>query len=97
MFKYARDRNSVFEVFNVGSSDWITVREIADIMVGEMGLEGVEYRFRPATEDGRGWPGDVKFMLLDVSRLLSTGWRPRYDSAGAVRLTVRGLLQGYDR
>ncbi|MEB3755328.1 MAG: NAD-dependent epimerase/dehydratase family protein [Desulfurococcales archaeon] len=97
LFDYVRDRNGVFEVFNVGSSDWITVREIADIVVGEMGLEGVEYRFRPATSDGRGWPGDVKFMLLDVPRLLSTGWRPRYDSAGAVRLTVRGLLQSYDR
>ncbi len=82
-----------FEVFNVGNRDWITVREIADIVVEEMGLENVEYVYKPATSDGRGWPGDVKFMLLDISRIESTGWRPRYSSREAVRLTARAVLE----
>ena len=39
-------------------------KEIADIVVEEMGLKNVEYVYRPF-EDGRGWPGDVKMMLLN--------------------------------
>ena len=34
-----------------------------------MGLGKVSYVFRLGTEDGRGWPGNVKFMLLDISKL----------------------------
>jgi len=81
-----------YEVYNIGSEDWIEVREIARIVAEEMGLTSVEYRYVPVTPDGRGWPGDVKFMLLDISRLKSTGWRPKWGSREAVRLTVRQLL-----
>ncbi len=77
---------------NVGNDDWITVRKIADIVVEEMGLKGVEYVFKPGTPDGRGWVGDVKFMLLDNSRLKALGWRPKLTSEEAVRSTVRELL-----
>ena len=81
-----------YKVFNVGSRDWVTVREIADIVVEEMGLSRVEYIYKPATPDGRGWPGDVKQMLLDTGRLESTGWKPRWNSRQAVRRTVQQLL-----
>ena len=72
--------------------DWITVKEIADIIVREMGLESVRYIFKPATSDGRGWLGDVKFMLLDITKLKSTGWRPRYNSREAVIKTLKELF-----
>lgn len=45
----------------------VSVKEIADVVVEEMGLKNVEYVYRPS-EDGRGWPGDVKTMLLDISK-----------------------------
>ncbi len=81
-------------VYNVGNTDYITVREIADIVVEEMGLEGVEYTYSPGTSDGRGWPGDVKVMLLDISRITGeTGWRPRMGSREAVRLTAAKLVE----
>ncbi len=88
------DGDKDYDVYNVGSEDWITVREIADIIVEEMGLENVEYVFKPATPDGRGWPGDVKLMLLDISKLKATGWKPKYGSKEAVRKTVKQLLGG---
>ncbi len=86
-----------YDVFNVGNEDWISVIEIADIVVEEMGLKDVKYVFKPGTPDGRGWPGDVKFMLLDISKLKSTGWRPRWGSRDAVRLTVRQILNNAPR
>ncbi|MCD6428348.1 MAG: GDP-mannose 4,6-dehydratase [Desulfurococcales archaeon] len=82
-----------YAIFNVGNDDWITVNEIAKIVVEEMELSNVRFTYVRATEDGRGWKGDVKFMLLDNSKLKSLGWRPRYSSAEAIRYTVKALLK----
>lgn len=80
-----------FHVYNVGNEDWITVKDIADIVVEEMGLKNVQYVFKLTTPDGRGWPGDVKLMLLDISKLKNLGWKPTLSSAEAVRKTVRDI------
>ena len=80
------------DVFNVGSEDWLNVIEIANIVVEAMGLPEVKYTFRPMTPDGRGWPGDVKLMLLDISKLRATGWKPSMGSREAVKKTVEELL-----
>ena len=81
------------EAFNVGSEGWTGVIDVADIVVEEMGLPDVRYVFRPMTPDGRGWPGDVKLMLLDVSKLRALGWRPTMNSDEAVREAARALLR----
>jgi UDP-glucose 4-epimerase len=82
-----------FEIYNVGSMDQLTVKEIADIVVSRMGLSGVMYVYKPVTADGRGWPGDVKVMLLDTSKLtFKTGWKPIYDSRRSVEETVKSIL-----
>ena len=81
-----------YDVFNVGSEDWTSVMEIADIIVRAMGLSDVKYKFRPMTPDGRGWPGDVKLMLLDISKLKKMGWRPSMRSREAVERAVKELL-----
>lgn len=87
--------NKGFHVYNVGNEDWVTVKEIADIVVEEMGLKNVRYVFKPATPDGRGWPGDVKLMLLDIAKIKSLGWRPLISSAEAVRRTARAIIRGF--
>jgi len=85
--------NIPYEVFNVGSEDQVNVKEIANIITKEIGLKDVEYIFKPATDDGRGWLGDVKIMLLDITKIKSrTGWKPRHDSSQAVRKTVKEIL-----
>ena len=89
--KFKEDRKE-YDIYNVGNYDWITVKEIAGIVAEEMRLGSVSYVFKPGTRDGRGWPGDVKFMLLDISKLKSTGWRPRWSSKEAVRKTVKQIL-----
>lgn len=81
-----------FEVFNVGSVDQVDVLTIARIVAEEMGLENVKFRLTGGVNGGRGWVGDVKDMLLDVSRLMSLGWKPKYNSVESVRLTVKEML-----
>jgi UDP-glucose 4-epimerase len=82
-----------YHVYNIGNEDWVTVKEIADIVVEELGLKNVQYVFKPATLDGRGWPGDVKLMLLDINKIKNIGWRPTLSSAEAIKMTVRNILR----
>jgi UDP-glucose 4-epimerase len=82
------------EILNIGSEDRVDVMTIARIVIEKMGLNGVEIRLTGGVEGGRGWKGDVKLMQLDMSKLRSLGWRPRLNSAEAVRRTARALVQG---
>ena len=84
---HAHDR---VNIFNIGSEDGIDVKTIADIIVAEMGLSGVEYHF---TGGERGWVGDVPRMQLAVDRLRSFGWTPRVGSHESVRQAVRAMLK----
>ncbi len=84
---------SGYEVYNVGSDDWVTVSEIADMVVESMGLGSVEKVFTGGVENGRGWIGDVKLMNLDISRIKATGWRPRHTSREAVKLCIEARLR----
>lgn len=80
------------EVYNVGSDDDIDVKRIADIVVQEMGLAGVAYKFTGGIDGGRGWKGDVKYMRLELGKLKSLGWKPKYGSEMSVRLACRSLV-----
>ena len=83
---------SQVETFNIGSEDQIDVKTIAKIVAQEMGLEDVRLRFTGGVNGGRGWVGDVKNMLLDISKIKSRGWMPKHNSEESVRLAVRAAL-----
>lgn len=80
-----------YEVYNVATENWITVKQVADIVVDALGLSNVKYIFKP-TLRGVGWPGDVKEIALDIGKLKALGFKPKYDSIGAVKLTANALL-----
>lgn len=82
-------------VLNIGSEDYVDVTTIARIVIEEMKLSNVELKFTGGVQ-GRGWPGDVKEMLLDASRIRSLGWRPQHDSGESVRLAARAILAETD-
>lgn len=71
-------------LYNIGSEDRATVKEIADEVVDVLGLKDVAYRWTGGVDGGRGWKGDVKEMLLSVEKLRALGWRPRYTSLEAI-------------
>lgn len=81
------------EVYNVGSADQIEVGRIAEIVAEEMGLENVKFMFTGGVDGGRGWFGDVKYMHLCINKLLTTGWKPKYNSEQAVRLATKEALR----
>lgn len=90
MFTATPDPGTGLRVFNVGTGDSLTVRQIADLVVEEMGLEDVQYVF---TGGSRGWRGDVPVVHFDDARIRSLGWSPEYSSEQAIRLSIRHNLQ----
>ena len=84
--------DSKYTVLNIGNDDVASSLEIARIVAGEMRLEGVLIEPTGGVDGGRGWPGDVKTMLLSIGKLRALGWAPRYSSSEAVRLAARSLL-----
>jgi UDP-glucose 4-epimerase len=83
----------IVNIFNVGSQDRVDVYTIANVVINEMGLSNVQIRTTGGVDGGRGWKGDVKTMALDISRLRSLGFNPKYNSLEAVRLTAKLMLQ----
>jgi UDP-glucose 4-epimerase len=90
------ENRETIEVYNVGSSDQVNVRRIAEIVADEMGLQGVKFDFTGGVDGGRGWKGDVKTMLLSADKLLSLGWKPGFNSEEAVRMSCRELLRSLE-
>lgn len=78
-----------FAVYNVGTQDHLTVREIADIVCHRMGLKDVKYNF---TGGPRGWKGDVPVYRLDTSKIRKTGWQSQRNSRQAVEASVDAML-----
>lgn len=80
-----------YEVFNVATEDYITVKEIADLAVEVSGLEPetVKYEF---TGGDRGWKGDVPIVRFDCARIKALGWKARRNSAQAVTDAMKAML-----
>ncbi len=80
-------------IYNIGTEQSTDVITIADIVSEVMGLAGVKYHTTGGVDGGRGWKGDVKVMSLDIRAILGLGWKPRYSSDEAIRMTAQALLK----
>lgn len=79
------------EVYNISvKSEGTTVTHIAEIVVDVMGLSNVEFKY---TGGDRGWKGDVPRFSYDISKVLATGWEPKFTSDEAVRQTVEDAIK----
>ena len=81
------------EIYNIGSEDQISVKEIARIVTEEMRLKDMEFRYTGGIRGGRGWIGDVKTMFLDISKMKRLGWKPKYNSAESVKTATNQILR----
>ena len=67
-----------------------SVKEIAEIVVRELGLLHVAFSWTGGVAGG-GWKGDVRRMVLGTAKLRGTSWLPKYSSAEAVVQAVQDL------
>ena len=85
----AADPPTPFDVFNAATEDYVTVREIAGVVVEAMGLSDVELAFG---DTPGGWKGDVPVVRFSSAKLRRRGWANRHTSREALRASAQALL-----
>ena len=87
-FENAKDQ---INLFNLGSDGATEVNRIAEMVVDEMKLGDIKFKY---TGGKRGWKGDVPRFQFDISKIKKLGWKPKYNSDEAVRKAIRDLISG---
>ncbi|MBN2157322.1 MAG: NAD-dependent epimerase/dehydratase family protein [Candidatus Lokiarchaeota archaeon] len=77
-----------YDYFNVGSEDWITVNDLAELLEKIMGLSNVMHTF---TGGQKGWVGDVHLLLLSIQKLKALGWKPKLTFEDGLRKYVNWM------
>jgi UDP-glucose 4-epimerase len=77
-------------IFNLGHDYFITVVEVANLVLDELGLKNVPLEFAGGQ---RGWLGDSPLVHLDTARLKALGWKPETSIEEGLRRTVRYLKE----
>jgi len=86
-FTHAKEQ---INLFNLGPDTNTTVTRIAEMVVEEMGLSNVTFKY---TGGQRGWKGDVPRFQLDATKIKQLGWKETYTSDEAVRQAIKEALQ----
>lgn len=78
-----------FNYYHLATSDYLTVTEIADLVVQEMGLTKVQYDY---TGGNRGWRGDVPVVRFDLSKVHGRGWKAKLSAREAMTASIRAMI-----
>ena len=85
-FNHAHDP---VNLFNLSCDTTTTVTRIAEMVIEEMGLSNVTFKY---TGGVRGWKGDVPYFQLDATKINKLGWNVTMSSDEAVRKAIRSVL-----
>lgn len=78
-----------YEVYNVATGDYLTVREIAELTVNTVvHSEEVQFEF---TGGDRGWKGDVPIVRLNIDKISKLGWKCKRTSKDAIKDSVTAI------
>lgn len=80
-----------FECYNVATDDYVTVDEIAEMVIEIMGLSRDEVEIAHSGGE-RGWKGDVPIVRFDLTKIHSLGWAAKSTAREAMRDSIRCLL-----
>lgn len=80
--------NDKYNVYMLGTDTRTKVKEIAAMVIEEMGLRAkITY-----TGGDRGWQGDVPEFRYDLTKVNRLGWKAKYTSNDAVRVAIQKAL-----
>lgn len=80
-----------FGAYNVGTDDYITVREIVDVAVEVLGLDAEAVEVTYGTAD-RGWKGDVPIVRISTERIRALGWTCARTTRDALAASMTSML-----
>lgn len=81
--------NHGVNVFNIGVETSTSVKDIAEMIVGEMNLADCKIKYGC---ESIGWKGDVPHFAYSLTKIYKTGWRPSMTSNEAALKTIREVL-----
>ncbi len=87
---FATHDSEPYSYYHIATGDYLTVKEIAELVVREMKLSNVRYDF---TGGDRGWKGDVPVVRFDLAKAHGRGWRAKHNSAEAMTLAIRAMIE----
>ncbi|MBC8488773.1 MAG: NAD-dependent epimerase/dehydratase family protein [Bacteroidetes bacterium] len=79
---------SKYNCYNVATVDYITVAEIANIVVDTLNLNNVNLKYAGGK---RGWKGDVPIVRLSSEKIREYGWKNQYSSKEAIYKSVLSI------
>jgi len=85
-FTHAQEK---MNLFNLSCDTTTTVTRIAEMVVEEMKLKNVSFKY---TGGIRGWKGDVPRFQLDAQKINTLGWKATFTSDEAVRKAIKDVL-----
>ena len=80
-----------YDVFNVATGDYITVKEIAEIVAQKALPANHPVKFIYGTEK-RGWKGDIPIVRLNTDKIKKLGWTCKRTSKQAIEASVDSML-----
>ena len=78
-----------YTYYHLATKDYLTVREIATLVIEAMGLSRVELVYAGGT---RGWSGDVPVVRFNLAKAHAAGWRARRTSREAMQAAIQAML-----
>jgi UDP-glucose 4-epimerase len=78
-----------YDVFNVATEDYVSVRQIAQAVANLISPEAVlEFGTEP-----RGWKGDVPVVRFDTTKIKNLNWKAERNSTSAIHASIRSMAQ----
>lgn len=84
-----KNTNEKINVYNVGVDSRTRVKEIAEMVVSQMGLTP-EIKYNGGD---RGWIGDVPQFNYNLQKVHNIGWHAKYTSNEAVKMAIKAILE----
>jgi UDP-glucose 4-epimerase len=81
-----------FETFNVATTDYLKVSEIAKLAIDIVGIPQSKISISYQPKD-RGWKGDVPVVRLDSSKIRQLGWSNKFSSRVAMNMALKSLWE----
>ena len=83
-------QNVGVNIYNIGPDSSTSVRDIANMVIKEMGIKQCEIIYG---EGKSGWKGDVPKFSYSLNKIFKTGWRPSLSSNEAALKTIKEALK----
>lgn len=89
IFTVIKNAKEPINIYNLGHHQILTVDQIIDTILDTLGVD-TQKKYAGGS---RGWQGDNNFVHLDITKLKSLGWSPKYSFEQGIKKTIGYLKQ----